>query len=117
MTCCLRVIKPCLAQGAAVTFQFKDVNAATDFTGASEITFDIWQGGIAGTPLLSKTLSGGDITLPDNRIFQLIVTNAESQALPRGRHHCEAWVTLSGGERRLVGAGPFLVKDTRKHDP
>lgn len=114
-SCCAKEISPCLVQGAAKTFQFRDLEGV-DYTGATEITFDIWQNNIAGSSLLSKTETGGDITVADGHIFQFTISNAESAALPKGRHHCEAWVTLSTGERRCVGIGRFEVQDSRKHD-
>lgn len=112
---CSKEITPCVAQGAAKTFKFED-EATVDYSGATEITFDVWQNGIGGASLLSVSLSGSQITLPETNIFQFTLDNAASLALPKGRHWCEAWVTLSGGERRLVGSGWFEVQDTRKHD-
>lgn len=113
--CCVKDIRPCVVQGAAKVFQFVDAETV-DYGDASEITFDVWQNNIAGTSILSKTLSGSDITIADANIFQFTLTNAQSAALPAGVHHCEAWVTLSTGDRRCVGLGYFTVEDARKHD-
>lgn len=113
--CCVKEIAPCVAQGAAKVFQFVDLDTV-DYGDATEITFDVWQNNIGGTSLLTKTLSGTDITIADANIFQFTLTNAQSAALPAGTHHCEAWVTLSTGDRRCVGMGRFRVEDTRKHD-
>jgi hypothetical protein len=114
-SCCAKDIDLCLVQGAAKTFQFRDAETV-DYSGASEITFDIWQRTIGGPLLLSKSKTGGDILTPDGHIFQFTLGNSESAGLPKGRHHCEAWVTLATGQRRCVGIGRFEVQDSRKHD-
>lgn len=115
MACCVQDISPCIVQGAAKIFSFAD-NDTVDYSGASEITFDVWQNKISGTSLLSYSLTGGEITLANDYTFQMTIGNTDSLALPAGRHHCEAWVTLAGGERRCVGLGRFEVIDSRKHD-
>lgn len=120
VTCCYQRDSPCLVQGADKTFQCTDVSTATDYSGAMEITFDVWdkrptQSG-AAVNLLSKSLTGSDIILPDDNVFQFQVTNSESAAIDGGIYWYEVWVTQSTGDRRLVGAGPFRVIDTRKHD-
>lgn len=104
-----------IAQNADKTFQFKDA-ATTDYSLATEITFDVWQGNISGTNLYSGSLTGGEIALVADNVFALTIDNAESGAFPIGRHYCEAWVTLPGSVKRCAGAGSFLVIDTRKHD-
>lgn len=115
MICCVQKIEPCIVQAAAKTFQFVDVTTE-DYSTATEITFDAWRTSISGTSILSYSLTGGDITLVNDYTFQLTIGNADSASLPAGTHHCEAWVTLSGGERRCVGRGRFRVVDSRKHD-
>jgi len=115
MSCCGKQISPCIVQGAAKTFQFTD-SASVDFTGSSEVTFTIWQKNIAGTQLLNKVYTGSDISFPSDNVFSLTITNSESAALPAGVQYCEAWVTISTGERRCVGLGRFTVEDSRKHD-
>jgi hypothetical protein len=115
MSCCYFKTDICVAQGSARTLSFHDMEDV-DYTGASEITFDVWQGGIEGESLLSFALSAGTITLAADNVFQAILSGAASLALPVGSHHSEAWVTLSSGVRRLVGMGKFTVIDTRKHD-
>lgn len=113
MSCCFEQISPCIAQGAAKTFHFRDKSASADYTGATEITFDVWN---SASIVLSRSLSGSTITVPEDRTFRLSISNADSAALPAGRLYCEAWVTTSTGDRRLVGKGDFIVEDTRKHD-
>lgn len=115
MACCPKKISPCIAQGAAKIFRFSDA-ATVDYSGALEITFDVWAVNINGANVFSKSLTGGGITLIDTNTFQLDVTNDESLLLPIGWSHCEAWVTLSNGDRRLVGIGNLEVTDTRMHD-
>lgn len=114
MSCCIKKLDMCIAQNADKQFSMQD-SSSVDFSSASEITFDIWES-ISGTSVLSKSLTGGDITLVNDYTFQFDVTNSESGAMSATRKYCEAWVTLSGGDRQCVGAGLFEVKDTRKHD-
>lgn len=113
--CCTKEIDICIAQSAAKTIRFTDAETA-DYSGATEITFDVWERSIEGASLLSVSLTGGDISLIADNQFQFTIDNATSQALAAGTHYCEAWVTLSSGARRLVGQGKFKVEDTRKHD-
>lgn len=115
MSCCIKNIDPCIAQNADKTFSFVD-SVDVDYSLATEITFDVWENITTGAILLSKSLTGGSITLVNDYTFTLNVTDAESGAMTKGRKHSEAWVTLSGGERRCVGSGPFTVIDTRKFD-
>lgn len=115
MACCVQKLDLCLPQGAAKTFAFQDAETV-DFSTATEITVDIWQGGIGGTSLLSVSLTGGQITLATDYRYQFKIGNATSAALPAGRHYCETWVTLASGDRRLTGAGTFSVINTRKFD-
>lgn len=115
MTCCIQDLDICIAQNADKTIQFQD-SATVDYSSATEITFTVWENAKDGAEVLNKTLTGGDITLASPNIFQLDITNAESGAMTTTRKYCEAWVTLAGGEQRMVGAGFFEVKDTRKHD-
>ena len=114
MDCCVKKISPCMAQSADKTFSFQDADTV-DYSLATEITFDIWQG-IGGVSLYSGSLTGGEITLVNDYTFSLTIDNTDSSTFPKGNQHCEAWVTLSGGERRCVGSGPFQVIDTRKYD-
>lgn len=116
-SCCVQKITPCIAQGAAKTFNFVDA-PTVDYSGCSEITFDVWtkRPGPSATNVLSVSLTGGDITLPNDYTFGFSIDNATSAAIPAGKLYCEAWVTVSAGERRLVGAGSFDVIDTRKYD-
>ena len=113
MSCTVKYISLDIAQGATKSFIMQDDSA--DYSAATEITFDIWQGR-GGDLLLSKTLSGTDIVLSNPGGFTFDITAAESVLLSRGTKHCEAWVTLDGGAARCVGKGPFEVIYTRKYD-
>jgi hypothetical protein len=119
MSCCVEEIYGCIAQGAAKRFSFEDAQDA-DFSGASEITFDVWQknwkGEPIGDPIFSASLTGGGVDPATPSRFIVRVGNVASAALPAGSHYCEAWVTLSSGNRRCVGKGRFDVIDTRKYD-
>lgn len=116
MTCdCEKRISLCISQSAAIQYRFEAV-AGSDFSLALEITFDVWQGGISGANLISKSFTGGTINKLSDTTFSTNISNAESQALPTGRHYSEVWVTLLNGDRRKLGAGPFRVIDTRRYD-
>lgn len=115
MSCCKWPISPCIVQGQTKTFVFVD-DPTVDYTGASQITFDIWNRSISGASLLSYSLTGGQILLPADNKFSLVIDNSVSLSLPAGRHYCEAWVTLSTGEPVPVGMGQFTVEDSRKYD-
>lgn len=113
---CVTNISLCIAQNADKTFVLQD---ATDvsYENASEITFTVWESATGtGAAVLTKTLTGGDITLGNPYSFTFDVSNTESGALTPSNKYCEAWVTLASTERRLVGAGSFRVIDTRKFD-
>ena len=115
MSCKPRTGRIEILENADVVLSFYD-SQDVDYTGAAAATFDVWQGGIGGANLLSKTLSGGDITFANDYTLTLDIGNAESGAMPVGTHYFELWVTLSGGERRCPLTGRLEVKDTRKHD-
>jgi len=114
-SCRVRRVNVEIQQGAAKTFLFAD-NPAVDFTGATEVTFDLWRNNINGTSLLSKTYTGGDITFTDDNIVSVPITAAESLALPAGGHWLEVWVTPSEGGPLCLAAGAFRVFDRRKRD-
>jgi hypothetical protein len=115
MTCCVWKISLCVAQGAEKIFAFEDA-ATVDYSGATEITFDVWRDGIGGASLLSYSMTDDEIILVADNRFQFTLAGSVSALLPPGPHHAEAWVTLSTGARRLVGMGSFTVTDTRRHD-
>lgn len=112
MACCSQKLNLCMAQYSDKTFVFQD-SATVDYSSATEITFDIWES-LNGAAVLSKSLTGGSVTLANNYSFQVDVSNVESGAMSATRKYCEAWVTLSGGDRHMVGSGVFAVIDTRK---
>lgn len=115
MSCaCSQTLSLCIAQSADKTFNFQDASDV-DYSSATEITFDIWEN-INGASVFSASLTGGGIVLSNPYTFTLDITGTESGAMSATRKYCEAWVTLSGGERRMVGSGSFTVQDTRKHD-
>ena len=115
MSCgCSQELDLCIAQSADKTFNLQDATTI-DYSTATEVTFDVWES-ISGTSVITKTLTGGDITLANAYTFTFDITGTESNAMSATTKYCEAWVTLSSGERRMVGKGRFKVEDTRKHD-
>ena len=115
MECCVKRINPCIAQGSDKVFSFID-SVSVDYSLASQITFDVWENIGSGSSLISKSLTGGDITLVNDYTFTLSISDTESGNLTPGSKYCEVWVTSIGGELNLVGAGPFTVIDTKKFD-
>lgn len=105
----------CIDQAADKTFQFVDSGGAL-VSGASEINFFVWANSGTGTLLISKSLSGGSIIVPNDTTFTLSISNTESAALTPGMKYCTAWVTTSSGKRLNVGKGGFDVIDTRGFD-
>lgn len=114
MSCCIKDLDLCIPQNAAKTFILQDATTV-DYSGATEITFDVWES-IGGAAVIGKSLTGGGIILTNAYTMTFSLTGAESGAMTPTKKYCEVWVTLSTGERRIAGAGPFRVEDTRKHD-
>lgn len=115
LSCCIYKNDMCIAQSEDQVYRMQDALTA-DYSGATEITFDVWQGGIGGVSLISLSLTGGDITIPTDNSFQFKIDDTVSTALPIGKHYYEAWVVTSAGDKKPVGAGSFRVEDTRKYD-
>jgi hypothetical protein len=115
MSCCVKNMTPCIAQGADKDFEFRD-NETVDLSSASEASFSIWRRNISGALLFSATLANSKLVFVNDYTLRATVTGAESLAFPSGSHHCELWVTMAGGEKYLLAAGRFKVTDTRKHD-
>lgn len=114
MTCCIEALNICIAQNADTTYLFAD-KKSTDFSNATEITFDIWES-FEGAFVLGKSLTGGEIVLANDFTYTFDITNAESGAMSATRKYCETWITVPGSLRRMAGAGVFRVEDTRKFD-
>ena len=85
MDCCIKRLDMCIAQNADKTFSMQD-STAVDYSSATEITFDIWES-IGGASVLTKTLSGADITLASPNVFAFAVTAAESGAMTPARKY------------------------------
>ena len=114
MACCVKKIDLCIAQNSDKIFQFQD-SSSVDFSTATEVNFDIWES-LNGATVLSQTLTGGDIIVASPNVLQTDITGTESGAMSATRKYCEIWITVSGGDRFLAGAGSFRVIDTRKFD-
>jgi len=111
--CCSSRFEMCILQNADKSFVLTD-STSSDFSTATEITFDVWNS-ISGTNLLSYSLTGGELSVVDDYKISFTIPNADSAELPPGRRYAEAWVTFADGTR--IGAkGVFIVQDTRKHD-
>lgn len=115
MACCVQKIDLCIAQASDKQFVFTDSDDV-DYGLVSDIRFGVWENSTTGAELISKTLIGGDIALINNHSFSLSIDNTESAALTKGTKYCEVWVIQTGGDRNIVGAGPFSVIDTREFD-
>jgi hypothetical protein len=101
-----------MSQGAAQAFDFQ---ANQDLSAARELELLVYQDGGA-MQIVDKSLTGGGITQPTATTFRATFTNAEAAALPAGGHWCEVWATLSSGDRKQLGSGPFRVFDTKGYD-
>lgn len=118
MKCCIKQIKLCIGQNNDKSFLFTAYDQSGDLldvAGASEITFIISQK-VNSAILLSKTLGGGTVTLNNAHQFTVAISDTESGALPLGSLYCEVGIVSSGGEKYTLGAGPFVVEDTRIWD-
>jgi len=118
LTCCVELMNPapCIGQAADGNYTFTDRTSGADYSMATEITFDVWEGiESLSDNLISKSLTGGTIVVPNSTSFILSITAAESQAMTPGVKYCEAWTIISG-DRVCIGNGPFTVVNTRKFD-
>ena len=118
MTCCIQKISLCIGQANDKGFLFTAYDqdgALLDVSAANEITF-IVSDQVTSAILLTKTLSGGTVTLNNAHQFSIDITSAESGALPVGALYCEVGLVNSGGDKYTLGAGPFKVQDTRIWD-
>lgn len=110
-SCCSNRFSLCILQGADKTFLLSDLVTA-DFSGASEITFDLYR---AGINTLSYSVSGGQISQPNDYQVSFDVPGSDSLALLPGKHEAELWVTFTDGTR-IGSLGTMTVEDTRKYD-
>lgn len=109
--CCSHKFSLCILQGADKAFTLTDL-ADADYSTASEITFDAWNG---GTNVLSYSLTGGEISQPTDYQIAFSIPNADSTTLPARHLAAEVWVTFADGTR-IGSTGKLHVEDTRKHD-
>jgi hypothetical protein len=118
LTCCVELMNPapCIGQAADGNYTFTDSTSGADYSLATEITFDVWEDIESWSDnLISKSLTGGTIIVPNSTSFVLSIAAAESQAMTPGVKYCEAWAIISG-DRVCIGNGPFTVVNTRKFD-
>lgn len=106
-------VQPMVWQATDALLQFTDLNAG--LTGATEITFDVWKDSIAGVSLISKSLTGGGITVVSSTVCNVPLSDTDTTVAP-GSHWCELHVTTSAGKKVQAAQGSFQVRDTRKHD-
>jgi hypothetical protein len=105
-------VRASVAQGADEIVQFRD--RISGLTGATAITFDVWQDSISGTNLISKSLGAG-ITVVSDTACNIALSRVDT-AIAAGSHWFELWVTTSAGDRTRAAFGSFRVMDARKHD-
>lgn len=116
MADCVQKIELCIPQNNDRTFQLFDSNT-TDFSTATQVAFVIYdRPGSGTTALLTKTLTGGHITLLNPYTLQFDISNSESGAFSPGVYYCEVSIVIPGSEQYTIGAGPFEVQDTRYFD-
>lgn len=106
------IVKPKIYQGTDNVLQFTDLVAG--LTGATVVTFDVWQDSISGTSLISKSLGSG-VTVVSSTVCNVTLSETDT-AIVAGSHYCELHVTTSAGDRVLAAVGTLQVIDTRKYD-
>ncbi len=118
MTRCIARLNLCIPQhddqGYLMTV-YDQRGELVDISEAQEITFIIATN-VGGTILLTKTLTGGGITLNNAHQFNFAISSAQSGAMTAGEYYCEVQIINSVGDQKTVGAGKFTVDDTRIGD-
>ena len=114
---CIKRIELCIGQHDRKNYELQALDSAglpEDLSGAQEITFVVATS-VSGAILLTKTKTGGDITLGNgqgtNDLIQFTITSAES-GLMTGAAYCELQIINSLGYPSTAGAGPFRVVNT-----
>jgi len=118
MTCCIKKIDLCIGQGNDKSFLFtaRDQSGALlDVSGAQEITM-IVAAKVTSAPIITKTLTGGTITLNNAHQFTAAFTDTQTASLSPEVLYCEVGIVSATGMKYTLGAGPFRVQDTRIWD-
>lgn len=88
---------------------------AMDISAASELTVIIAPS-VTGTAAITKTLTGGGITLSGNTAYFFDISDTESGALTPGTLYHEHQIDTAGGDKVTILAGPFVLQDTLIED-
>lgn len=115
LACCIYKEKICVAQNTDKTVVLTDTTAA-DYTGITEAYFTIWSGGIGGTQILQKTLTGGGIVIPADNKLQFDLSNTDTAIAPNVNYTWEAAIDTASSKQQVIGQGRFVVSDTGTYD-
>lgn len=118
MDTCVNSPKLCVPQHDTrqIVIDFIDsAGVPYDVSTASEIEFIISRR-VTSNPIITKTKSGGTITLTNNTQARLDLSSAETGGLQKGSNYYECRVSAADGSIATVLAGPFVVQDTRIGD-
>lgn len=98
---------------ARLIFDYQDQDGTLlDLTGVSEIEFVIFNDR-DGVSEVSKTLTGGDITIFGNMYqFSVPISATDTQGLTNRLSYHECQVVNSDGDKRTVSAGIFRCEKT-----
>lgn len=114
LSCCIHKEKICVPQSTDKTIILTDA-ATADYTGITEAYFTVWSGGIGGTQIMQKTLTGGGITVTADNTMQFDLTNTDT-AIAAINYTWEAAIDTASAEQQVIGQGRFVVSDTGTYD-
>lgn len=81
-------------------------------TGATQVTMEIASRVTANSPIISKTLTAGEIRFGAPHQVYWTLTSAQTGQLAAGNNYHELRITNSLGHVRTAMVGPFVVQDT-----
>lgn len=96
-------------RGEAVELDFTPTTVGTNIAGWSiRLTIVKVAGGVA---LVTKTVGAG-ITITDapNGAYKILLADADTKPLAKGRYNADVWRTDAGSEKRLAGFTLHVVE-------
>lgn len=87
-----------------------------NISGANEITVVI-AAAIDGAIHITKTLTGGGVTIGTDTQYSFKITDADWSSLTLGTLYWECMIENSSGDDGDGGSGDFVVQDRRIGDP
>lgn len=114
LACCIHKETICIPQSTDKTIILTDA-ATVDYAGINEAYFTVWSGGVGGTQILQKTLTGGGIIVSADNQLQFDLTNVET-TIPVANYTWEAAIDTASAKQQVIGQGRFVVSDTGTFD-